>query len=100
MYRRYNVAFYISIQKYKNFSFDKPNLCAFFYNSSNGLKPVIKQYFRIFKKKNWFVTRAKENLNYEVIEIFDVSKEKDQNIRPDNDIRLSIVKDKEVILRG
>jgi len=54
----------------------------------------------IFKTKNWFVTRAKENLDYEVIEIFDVSKEKDQNIRPDIDIRLSSIKDKEVIQRG
>ncbi|HAL65361.1 MAG TPA: hypothetical protein DCP10_07340 [Bacteroidales bacterium] len=72
----------------------------FFYNSSNGLKPVLKQYFRIFKKRIGLFTRAKENLDYEVIEIFDVSKEKDQNVRQDIDIRLSSVKGKESIQRG
>jgi len=54
-----------------------------------------KIIFLIFKTGNWFITRPKENMDYEVIEIFDVSKEKDQNVRQGIDIRLSNLKGKE-----
>jgi transposase len=40
----------------------------------------------------WFVTRAKENLDYEVVEEFDVSAEKDNHVLEDCNIRLSSYK--------
>lgn len=38
---------------------------------------------------NWFVTRAKDNMDFEVIEDFDVSREKDKNVLQDCNIRLN-----------
>jgi len=40
----------------------------------------------------WFVTRSKDNLDYELVEDFDVSGEKDRNVLQDSNIRLSGVK--------
>jgi hypothetical protein len=37
----------------------------------------------------WFVTRAKENLDYEIVEKFNVSAEKEHNVLEDCNIRLS-----------
>jgi hypothetical protein len=45
-----------------------------------------KTIILIFKTGHWFITRPKENMDYEGIEIFGVSKEKDQNVRHDIDI--------------
>ena len=36
----------------------------------------------------WFVTRAKDNMDYEIVEDFDISSEKDQNVLQDCNIRL------------
>jgi len=36
----------------------------------------------------WFVTRAKDNMDYEIVEEFDISSEKDQNVLHDCNIRL------------
>ena len=43
----------------------------------------------------WFVTRAKESLDYDIIQNFDVAGEKDQNILQHQNIRLSGTKSKE-----
>jgi hypothetical protein len=40
----------------------------------------------------WFVTRAKENLDFKIVEKFDVSAEKDHNVLEDCNIRLSSYK--------
>lgn len=39
-----------------------------------------------------FVTRAKENLNYELVEDFDISVEKDKNVLQDSNIRIKVPK--------
>lgn len=41
---------------------------------------------------NWFVTRAKDNLDCEIVEIFDVSDEKDKGVLQDCNIYLSSIK--------
>ncbi|MBC7124551.1 MAG: IS4 family transposase [Bacteroidales bacterium] len=40
----------------------------------------------------WFVTRSKDNLDYELVEDFDVSGEKDRNVLQDSNMRLTGVK--------
>ena len=44
------------------------------------------------QEEAWIVTRAKENLNYEILHDFDVSQEKDQNVLEHQEIYLSGVK--------
>ena len=41
---------------------------------------------------NWFVTRAKDNIDFEIIEEYDISQEKDKNVIMDLNIKLSSVK--------
>lgn len=41
---------------------------------------------------NWFVTRAKDNLDFEIVEDYDVSNEKDKNVKMDLNIRLASAK--------
>ena len=38
---------------------------------------------------NWFVTRAKDNMDFDVMEDFDVSGEKDKTVLQDCNIRLN-----------
>ena len=40
----------------------------------------------------WFVTRSKDNMDYELVEDFDVSEERDRNVLQDSNIRLTGVK--------
>ena len=42
---------------------------------------------------NWFLTRAKDNIDFEIIEKYDISQEKDKNIIMDLNIKLSSVKE-------
>jgi len=42
----------------------------------------------------WFVTRGKDNMDYEIVEDFDISGEKDQNVLQDCNIRLAGTKAK------
>lgn len=41
---------------------------------------------------NWFVTRAKDNLDYQIVEDFDISDEKDKNVLQDSNIKLTSIK--------
>jgi hypothetical protein len=41
---------------------------------------------------NWFVTRSKDNMDYQIIENFDISVEKDKNVLQDSNIRLTGLK--------
>ncbi|MEW6136281.1 MAG: IS4 family transposase, partial [Bacteroidota bacterium] len=43
---------------------------------------------------SWFVTRSKDNLDYQIVEDFDVSEEKDKNVLEDSNIRLTGIKGK------
>jgi len=45
-------------------------------------------WYKLDSMDIWFVTRAKDNLDYEIIENFDVSDEKDKNVLQDANIRL------------
>jgi hypothetical protein len=38
---------------------------------------------------NWFVTRSKANMDYQIIENFDISDEKDKNVLQDSNIKLA-----------
>jgi len=42
----------------------------------------------------WFVTRAKDNLDYEIVDTYDISDEKDKNVRQDCNIRIKSYKGK------
>ncbi len=48
---------------------------------------------------SWFVTRSKDNLDYQIVEDFDVSKEKDRNVLEDSNIRLKGKADYPKLLR-
>lgn len=41
---------------------------------------------------NWFVTRSKDNMDYQIVENFDISGEKDKNVLQDSNIRLIGIK--------
>ena len=41
---------------------------------------------------NWFVTRAKDNMDYQIVEDFDISDEKDKNVLQDSNISLTSTK--------
>lgn len=41
---------------------------------------------------NWFVTRSKDNMDYQIVEEFDISDEKDKNVLQDSNIRLTGLK--------
>ncbi len=43
-------------------------------------------------KRIWFVTRAKDNLDYQIVEDFDISDEKDKNVLQDVNIKLTSIK--------
>lgn len=49
-------------------------------------------WYKLDSINNWFVTRSKDNMDYQVVEDFDVSNEKDNNILQDSNIRLTGVK--------
>ena len=49
-------------------------------------------WYNLDSMNNWFVTRAKDNLDYEIIEDFDLASEKDKNVLQDCNIRLSSIK--------
>lgn len=51
-------------------------------------------WYNLDSMNNWFVTRAKDNLDYEVIEDFDIAQEKNKNILQDCNIRLNSYKGK------
>jgi len=38
---------------------------------------------------SWFVTRSKDNMDYQIVEDFDISREKDKNVLQDSNIRLT-----------
>jgi hypothetical protein len=41
---------------------------------------------------NWFVTRSKNNMDYQIVEDFDISDEKDKNVLQDSNIKLMSIK--------
>ena len=45
-------------------------------------------WYNLDSMNNWFVTRAKDNMDYEIAEDFDLSDEKDKNVLQDCNIRL------------
>ncbi|MBN1185366.1 MAG: IS4 family transposase [Bacteroidales bacterium] len=46
-------------------------------------------WYNLDSMNNWFVTRAKDNLDYDILTDYKVSDEKDHNVLEDCDIRLS-----------
>lgn len=46
-------------------------------------------WYNLDSMNNWFVTRAKDNLDHEIIEDFDITEEKDKNVLQDCNIRLN-----------
>jgi len=51
-------------------------------------------WYNLDSMNNWFVTRAKDNLDYEIVEDFDISNEKDKNVLQDCNIKLASHKGK------
>jgi len=49
-------------------------------------------WYNLDSMGNWFVTRAKDNLDFEIMEEYGVSHEKDKNVKMDLNIRLSSAK--------
>ena len=45
-------------------------------------------WYNLDSMNNWFVTRTKVNMDYEIVETFDLSDEKDTNVLQDCNIRL------------
>jgi len=45
-------------------------------------------WYNLDSMNNWFVTRAKDNMDYEIVEDFDLSDERDENVLQDCNIRL------------
>ena len=45
-------------------------------------------WYNLDSMNNWFVTRGKDNMDYEIVEDFDLSDEKDKNVIKDCNIRL------------
>jgi hypothetical protein len=52
-------------------------------------------WYNLDSMNNWFVTRAKDNMDYEIVEDFDLTDEKDKNVLRDCNIRLKGVKAQE-----
>lgn len=49
-------------------------------------------WYHLDSINNWFVTRAKDNLDFEIVEEYDVSSEKDKNVKMNLNIRLASAK--------
>ncbi len=52
-------------------------------------------WYNLDSMNNWFVTRGKDNMAYEIVDDFDLSDEKDKNVLQDCNIRLKGVKAQE-----
>lgn len=49
-------------------------------------------WYNLDSMNNWFVTRAKDNMDYQIVEDFDISNEKNRNVLQDSNIRLTSIK--------